>query len=601
MNHPPASRLLRNRLLAVSLLLLAAGLAPARDAYVLLSGGGTPLTNHYSQYLQAREMTAHLQQTYPADSVWVFFGIGNRDGEPAKLADVHRQVKRDGLILDTWVPGPLPRNRPARKAEILQALREEILPAVHDGGTLYLFIGDHGSLAKKDPKESVVTLWQLENPKGGDRGWRTNPDEELSVTDLRAALAAGLGKGRVVFCMTQCHSGGFHYLGVPRAVLPDQAWFSAVPDWAAPVDEAPLPLAAGFTAVDEESLAAGCDPDPDPDSWAGYERFVPEALLGVDLFDGKRTGAGLKSYAAAHAASVLIDQTIDKPRSSSEQYLERWATLIEKLAGDPSTLTAGVKSQVAAYQQAVDTGFAQAADAAFATRRAQFLDFQTRMMEQNKAAADLLQKGTRAELDRAIGPKETPGSGGSRAGGGAPAPTERSKLWKETVRPAWQAAVAKGSVAVLPAEAREFETYLLAAEDKGRDFMFARGWQNPMLNDLYWQSGYAWPAKLDAHKAEAIVRWGVERRQKIMEWAKSSPDAAVKAAGEKLAPPARAKNAAAALPSDRTLSRKIAAERTLFYRRVLAAWSFLLAVHADDALAQLHRLIALEETPLPRG
>jgi hypothetical protein len=599
MNPYLSSRTLRHRLLAGSLLLLAATLAPARDAFVLISGGGTPLSNHYSQYLQAKEMTAHLQKTYPADSVWVFFGIGNREGETAKLADVHRQVKRDGLLLDTWVPGPLPRNRPARKAEILQALREEILPAVHDGGTLYLFIGDHGSLAKKEPKESVVTLWQLENPSGGDRGWRTNPEEELSVTTLREALAAGLGRGKVVFCMTQCHSGGFHYLGVPRAVAPDQAWFTAVPEWAAPLDEAPPPVVAGFTSVDEESLAAGCDPDPDPDSWAGYERFVPEFLLGVNLFDGRRTGAGLTSYAAAHAASVLVDQTIDKPRTSSEQFLERWATLIEQLGADPSLLTAGVKAQVADYQQAVDTGFASAADAAFAARRTQFRGFQDRMMAQNPAAADLLQKGTRAELDRAIGPKETPGGSGSRPGGAASAPTERSKLWNEIVRPAWQAAVAQGSVPELPAEAREFESYLLAAEGKGRDFMFARGWQNPMLNDLYWQSGYAWPAKLDERKAEAVVRWGAERRQKIMAWAKASPDAAVKAAGEKLAPPARPKNAAAPLPPPRTLSRKIAAERTLFYRRTLAAWSFLLAVHADDALAQLHRLMELEETALP--
>ncbi len=52
---------------------------------------------------------------------------------------------------------------------------------------------------------------------------------------------------------------------------------------------APLSV-AGFTATDEPSLAAGCDPDPDPDRWAGYERYIPENLLAVDLFTGESTG-----------------------------------------------------------------------------------------------------------------------------------------------------------------------------------------------------------------------------------------------------------------------------------------------------------------------
>ena len=345
--------------------------AGPHDAFVLLSGGGTPLTNNYSQYLQAKELGAHLQRTYPADAVWVFFGIGNREGEPARLADVHKLVKDGGGLRSSWLPGVLPRNRPARKADFLKALREEILPRVSAGGTLYLFIGDHGTLAKKDPKESVVTMWQLE-PK--DASWRTNPEEELSVTDLRRALAAGLGRGRVVFCMTQCHSGGFHHLGVPRTVQPNADWFTAMPDWAAPEEAEPLPLAAGFTAVNEESLAAGCDPDPDPDNWAGYERYVPEALLGIGLFDGRKIGPGLPSYAAAHEAAVLIDQTIDKPRSSSEQYLERWAALIERLSGE-STLTSEANAAVAAYRRAVDTGLAEAPDATFAAKCAQFARF----------------------------------------------------------------------------------------------------------------------------------------------------------------------------------------------------------------------------------
>ncbi len=601
--------LLFRRLVLLWVCLGLTALAPARDAYVLLSGGGTPLTNNYSQYLQAKGVAAHLQATYPPDSVWVFFGVGNRPDQPLILADVRKQVKeKDGTLLrETWVPGVLAHNRPARKATFLQALRDEVLPTVRDGGTLYLFVGDHGELAKEGLKESVVTMWQLENPDGTDRSWRTNPKELLSVTELRDVLSEGLGKGRVVFCMTQCHSGGFHYLGVPRAVLPSTDWFTAVPEWAFPTDAKPLPRVAGFTATDEESLAAGCDPDPDPDRWAGYERFVPEAWLGVELFSGAKTRAGVASWAEAHEASVLIDQTIDKPRSSAEQYLERWATLIEKLAAEP-TLSPEIKAHVVAYQQAVDTGLtkAGAGDAAFATKQALFTSYLQRMTEQNAGAAALMTDGTRAKLVEAIGPVRSPGG---NPGGGGPTPpsanpvvNERMKAWTDTIRPAWKAAVEAKKVKGLRGEALVFEQYLLAQEEKGRNFMFPRGWQNPMLNDLYWRSGYPFPAKVEPKKAEAVTRWGAERRATILAWAGKSKDPAVKAAAEKLAPPRRAdgKTVAPMMPGPRTLSRKIAAERTLFYRRTLAAWAFLLATKEEAALAQLHELIALETTPVPQ-
>ncbi len=571
------------------------GIAPAfaRDAYVLLSGGGTPLTNNYSQYLQARAMAGHLQASYPADSVWVFFGQGNRPGENASLADVRKQVKEGGLLRETWLPGVLKDNRPARKEEFLAALRHEILPAVHDGGTLFLFVGDHGSLSREEPKESVITMWQM-NPGANGKGWHTDPKEELSVTELRDVLAAGLGRGRVVFCMTQCHSGGFHHLGVPRAIEPDLTWFDAVvPDWAAPGNGNPLPLVAGFTAVDEASLAAGCDPDPDPDRWAGYERFIPENLLGVDLFTDAPTGQTAHSFAEAHVAATLVDQTIDKPRSSAELFLEQWAVTIERLAREKS-LVPQARRQIDAYLRDVDQGLAGGKGAEFDSRRAQFVRFIARMGEQNAAAAKLLAQGSRAELEQAVGNSRPEPSGGEHNHG---APAERLKLWNDKVRPAWKKAMESHEILGMSREARTFENYLLVQEDKGRNLMFAGGWQNPMLNDLYWQSSYAVPGKLDSKQAEAVTRWGAERGAKIAAWAKSSPDAAVRAAAEKLWPH-RAAGRDNFMPS-RTLSLKIAAERTLFYRRVLAAWSFLIAMNDEAALAQLDQLITLENTPLP--
>lgn len=569
--------------------LFAASAAFAREVFVLYSGGGTPLTNNYSQYLQARAVSSFLLGRYPQESVWIFFGAGNREGEPPVFSDVRRQFKRDGAILESWLPGVLPHNRPGDKATFLNALRDEILPQLRDGGTLYLFVGDHGTQQKDGLKESLITLWQMKRTEAG--GWRTDNSEELSVTELRDALAAGIGRGRVVFCMTQCHSGGFHFLGAPRSVAPDPAWFEGfVPAWAMPTgDDARLPAAAGFTATDEESLAAGCDPDPDPDKWAGYERYVPEFLLGIDLFTHEPQQAPLRSFAEAHEQAVLVDQTIDKPRSTSEVFLERWAGAIERLAEEENLVTP-VLTAVAEYQATVETGLAHGVGEAFAARRATFAGFVERLAEQCPSAANILRNGTRAQLEALFARPEgrpTPPGGRRR-----PAITQLAADWKEKLRPVWKEAVERGEMAQLEGHALEFERYLLAQEERGRDVMFPRSWQNPMLNDLFWRSSYAIPGQLDREKAEAVTLWGATRRAEIAAWAGKLEDEELRKIGERMKP-------RAFQSGPRPLRPAIAAERALFYRRTLAAWRFLQRVQATAALEQLTQLIELERTPLP--
>src|SRR5262249_33873796 len=151
----------------------------------------------------------------PPESTWVFFGVGNRLGSAPILADARRETKTDGLLVDSWLPGSLPRNRPATRESFLRALREEILPTVRDGGTLYLFVGDHGDRAGSgEQRGSASTLWQLQRGRRGSVGWVCAGKEGLGVAELRRIRGAGVGRGRVVFGMTQCRGGGFHELGV---------------------------------------------------------------------------------------------------------------------------------------------------------------------------------------------------------------------------------------------------------------------------------------------------------------------------------------------------------------------------------------------------
>ncbi len=585
----------------------------ARNAYVVLSGGGLPQSNNYSQFLQARALSKFLERRYPAESTWLFFGVGNREGEAPLLADTRRQSKRDGLVIESWLPGVLPRNRPATRESFLQALRTEILPTVRDGGTLFLFVGDHGTISKGDRPESLVTMWQMKPGAPGSPAWSTDFAETLGVAELRAVLAEGIGRGRVVFCMTQCHSGGFHYLGVPREVAPPPGWFvgaSPVAPAASPV--VPALLAAGFTSTEEESLAAGCDPDPDPDRWAGYERFVPEQLLGLDLFTLEPAGAGRSSFAAAHEAAVLVDRTIDLPRSSSEQFLERWAQAFEKLAARPEALTPRAAAAVREFLRSVDTGRVEAQTPALRAKVAEFERFTAQLVVQNSTVNHLLRSGSRQQLAEAIGsaasarstaPSSRPAAPAGRPpGSGAEA---SRKLWREVVRPAWKTALLAGAVTDLPPEALAFEKRLLEIEDGGRELMYpAQG--DPMLNEIFWRSGYAFPAKMDRAKAEAVARWGAERKRRVVTWAKASADEKVRQAGTSLERTIPRAAASATTPpaargnhSTRPLAKKTAAGRALFYRRTLAAWACLIAMDERAALQQLAALMELERTPLP--
>jgi hypothetical protein len=567
---------------------------PARDAFVLLSGGGSEMDNNYSQYLQAKAMAEFFDHNYPRNSVWTFFGAGNVAGATPVFSDVYHQVRRNDVLVDAWLPGALPHNRPATREEFLPALRKEILPAVASGGTLYLFVGDHGSRSTGRNPESIIVLWGMYRDELSEHGWNESDRETLGVSELRRILAADIGRGRVVFCMTQCHAGGFHYLGIPRDMTPEASWFTAEPGWARRKEPAVPLRAAGFAATDEFSLASGCDPSPDPEMWSGYERYLPENLLGMNLFTSERRGDGLRSFADAHAAATLVDRTIDKPRSTSEQYLERWAVLIETHLARESQLTPALKQAVDNYQLAVDGRTSTAADTAFQERQALFQGFIEKLAAQNDAG--FLVSGTRAELEAAAKQQSTMAMDDPAA---TPPTARTRRLWNRRVRPAWKAAVEANQASVLPAAAAKFEKFLLDQEDHGVDYFFGDG--DDLRDDVFWQAGYGNPQTMNPERAQAIALWTQQRNQKILDWVRTNgADSARNAAdrlGQLIAEPET--DPAPMDKEDQVQMKATAAERTLFYRRVLAAWEFLLAVDDRPALAKLRELTELERTPLP--
>ena len=330
----------------------------------------------------------------------------------------------------------------------------------------------------------------------------------------------------------------------------------------------------------------------------------------------------------------MMDRTIDKPGATSEEYLERWASLIETRLAKESDLTDKVKALVAAYQRSVDGRPGKVSDRAWKERQVQFRQFTERLSEQNPSVKDLLLTGTRADLEKAIRPRnggrgnqaaapieapiqtaqtpqpanpepltpQRPGRQGGRRGSSGS--SETMKLWTNTVRPSWKLAVESNAVSKVLGRASDFEKYLLNLEAKGRDF-FSPGSSGLLADEAYWHSGYATPQSLDVARAEAVIRWGTKRRPAILAWAGKSENAGIRVAAEKLLQLSERRGGSTPEPpvesntALRPISRRVAAERTLRYRRVLAAWEFLASVNHRPALTRLRELTELERTPLP--
>ena len=617
--HPHAFRCLLLPLLVACACLRPPSL-PGRDAFVLISGGGSPFENNYSQYLQAKAVAEGLSRGRPTNSVWIFFGAGNREGVPPVFGDVRRKVKEGRRSFDSWLPGTLPANRPARRDAILQTFENEILPTVADGGRLFLFVGDHGSRSPDGMDESVITLWGLTPDPSSGHGWRFDENEMLRVSELREVMLHGLGKGRVIFCMTQCHSGGFHSLGIPHEMSPNPAWFLALPGWFTNSPPFQSLRIAGFTAADEMSLASGCDAEPTDEEWEGYERYFPGKLFGVDPLTLSREGRPLRSFVAAHVEAVLADRTIDNPYSTSHQYLERWAELIEsRLSGCP-TLAPAVRQAVERYWSRVNGVEPVLSDRLLREQQAMFRRFTASLIEQLPEQARLLRSGPGPELAKlAAASQGTPAPEGGEAGGESPSTQPRKgrgspemrKLWAEVVRPAWGAALRSGEAAATVGKAAQFEASLLRQEEGGREIFFEP--RGSLEMDVYWHSGYADPGTVNPEIAQAVVRWGTERRRRILAWARASKEAPIREAAEKLSrrprprrdapPPAPPGSVTAPEPgpvSAEPIALETAAARVLFYRRVLAAYAFLDEVHESSALLQVRDLIKIESTPFPR-
>ena len=252
---------------------------------VIVNGGKSAAHNYQSHVLHVRRLLDLLAAAgTPADHIAIFASDGSdpapdltvRERAPAGdfwLLQGTRLEHRLGAPqtqISTTLPGFVvhPATRAALRGWFGRARTE-----LHGGDQLLFYVTDHGTGHEKDHLDNRITLW--------------GEDESLSVREL-GELVAGLPRGvRVVALMSECFSGGFARLATP----PEQEW-------------------CGFFSSTENRPAYGCYAEDRERENVGHSfEFLAEL-------------AATASFARAHAATLVADQTPDVPLRTTDVFLD---------------------------------------------------------------------------------------------------------------------------------------------------------------------------------------------------------------------------------------------------------------------------------------
>jgi len=312
--------------------------AAAVPRVLVLSGGGGPHGNHYSQYLQTKLLADELRGALGDDLVTVRFGAGNDLKRPVTVHDVHRRIRgNDGLEYSATLPGRISGNAAATKEAVIEYFQKDA-EAIGKDDTFFLFVTGHGEPNEGDATfaNNCIGLWGFD---ANHLTMRPFSEACLSVSELGRLLNRNVRAKKSVFAMTQCFSGGFHQMSV-RSI---QGYPTADVD------------VCGFTAVTPDTVASGCTADVDGPRYKGYERYLAQQLTGIDVVTGKPMPYPRKAtLREAHVAAALEDTAKDIPFSTSDYYLTSWADALEANGFQLRTGTITKEAVEKLYRRALD-------------------------------------------------------------------------------------------------------------------------------------------------------------------------------------------------------------------------------------------------------
>lgn len=282
----------------------------AADEHVWLVGGGNNLRSSEAQIEQNIIWAARTLQVLPGRRrLHIYFTDGQDPGHDIKeilpardsslepLSRLYEFGRRHVVITRNHrVPGV----QGGTAREQLEPALERGFRALRAGDRLLLVFNGHGTPAKRGFEQHRLWLWK---------------DTWLEVHDLERLLSQVPEGVSARFVLTQCYAGGFARMVHPRA---------------ANTLELAKGERCGFMASADDQPAEGCSASVDVGQYRDYSTYFFAALAGRARDGGPLLRSpdldrdGKVSPYEAHLYAMVAAFSADVPRSTSEDFLDRW-------------------------------------------------------------------------------------------------------------------------------------------------------------------------------------------------------------------------------------------------------------------------------------
>ncbi len=300
-------------------ILLVLATAAGADEHVWLIGGGNNRLHSEAQIEQNVIWAAKTLRALPGHRrMHLYFTDGHDPGYDIKeilpardailepLSRLYEHGRRHTIILRNHrVPGV----QDGTARGILQPALEKDFRRLRAGDRLLLVFNGHGTPARRGHEQHRLWLWN---------------DTWFEVSDLERLFSLVPEGVTTRFVLTQCYSGGFARLIHARA-------------------EDSLTLArgerCGFMASAADQPAEGCSASIDVDRYRDYSTYFFAALAGRARDGGPLLrrpdvdGDGRVTPYDAHLYAMAVAYSADVPRSTSEDFLERWQSGLIRWTG----------------------------------------------------------------------------------------------------------------------------------------------------------------------------------------------------------------------------------------------------------------------------
>ncbi len=288
--------------------LLLAGGAASADQKIIQIGGGNRIDNSQGQIEDnVIWLSGILKRS--SDDVVNFFAAGKDAVKDVSLygdtaRDPHLEPitrvfdDRDAARL-AFKSNQVPELSGSMVKEEVTPALERILDGVGEETDLLLIYNGHGGHNRQDERLNTLKTWR---------------DGRLDVEEMDRILDRAPPQATVRFIFPQCYSGGFYYL------IYDDPHSNRLASQ----------NRCGFFAESPFEESEGCSLDTNKEEYRDYSTYFFAPLNGATRngeplpLNPDLDGDGAVSFRESHLYALMVGESKDLSRSTSEMYLEAW-------------------------------------------------------------------------------------------------------------------------------------------------------------------------------------------------------------------------------------------------------------------------------------